>query len=144
MVAISFLLGICSAAQGGMLSMAFKDFVSSGITVETIHSILLNVGGFYMALGSIPVWLFWVKYLSLFFYGFVLLVSYVWQSVGPIACDTTATKCLTDGTDVLASLAVATFDQGGPIYFSCFIALIAALFLLGYLLLRKRLREYAD
>lgn len=124
--------------------MAFKNFVSSGITVETLHSILLNVGGFYMALGSIPVYLFWVKYLSLFFYGFVLLVSYVWQNVGPIACDTTATKCLQDGPDVLTSLAVATFNEGSVIYFPCFIALIAAFFIIGYLLLKKRLREYAD
>ena len=97
-----------------------------------------------MALGSIPVYLFWVKYLSLFFYGFVLLVSYVWQNVGMIACDTSATKCLRDGTDVLTSLAVSTFDEGSSIYFPCFIALIAAMFIIGYLLLKKRLREYAD
>ena len=144
LVAVSFLLGICSAAQGGALSMAFKDFVSSGITVETIHTLLLNVGGFYIGIGSLPVYLVWVKYLSLFFYGYVLLVSYVWQSVGAITCLPSESACFKDGADVLAAFGMSKFDDASAIYFGGFFSLTAALYFIGYLLLRKRLREYAD
>ena len=111
------MLGICSAAHGGMLSLAFKDFVASGITVETLHGLLLNVGGFYMSLATIPVYFVWVKYISLFFYGFVLLASYIWTSVGAISCSNSsgavldASVCLKDGADVLKSMAITRLAQ---------------------------------
>jgi len=147
---LSFLLGICSAAHGGMLSLAFKDFVASGITVETLHGLLLNVGGFYMSLATIPVYFVWVKYISLFFYGFVLLASYIWTSVGAISCSTSsgavldASVCLKDGADVLKSMAITRFDEASLLYFPCFAALIFLLYVVGFLLLKKRLKEFAD
>ena len=177
-----------------MLSLAFKDFVASGITVETLHGLLLNVGGFYMSLATIPVYFVWVKYISLFFYGFVLLASYIWTSVGAISCSTSsgavldASVCLKDGADVLKSMAITRlaqyhaapfistsyfstdisiqivdcrtltflnvilsilvsinrFDEASLLYFPCFAALIFLLYVVGFLLLKKRLKEFAD
>ncbi len=70
----------------------------------TIFVPLMNFGGFYQNAGSIPIWLDWMKYLSLWFYGFEALSINQWQNVESIKCEDELeglVDCLETGDDVL-------------------------------------------
>lgn len=57
---------------------------------------------------SIPLWLDWMKYLSLWYYGFEALSINQWRDVEYINCEIPGIECLENGQDVLKNL---NFDE---------------------------------
>ena len=145
LVAVSFLLGLCSSAYGGALSMAFKNYVNSGLVIDMMNTVLLVISGLYLNVASIPVYLSWTKYLSMFYYGNLLLVSFFWQDVAYISCSLPDQEaCLNTGKDVLEAFVISPFNDSGLYLFSGLIGLTLLWHFFGFILFKLRLNQNAD
>ncbi|XP_078376593.1 protein white-like [Oculina patagonica] len=63
---------------------------------------LLILGGFFVENTTIPDWLFWLKYLSWFNYGFEALVVNQWDNYGNITCtESSNARCIYNGNEAI-------------------------------------------
>jgi len=103
-VIIIILVSQAAIGMGYMSSCLSPNLAVALAVGPTIFIPLMNFGGFYQNAGSIPVWLDWMKYISLWFYGFEALSINQWKNVEEIKCEFEEAVCAEDGMDVLNAL----------------------------------------
>ena len=106
-VAVAFMNAISASAYGTMLGLVFKNPVNSNTTTGVINSVLILSAGFYINLDSITKYLSWIRWISWFYYSFVLLITFFWDGVEYIACSLgDRSTCVDNGKEVIMQLAV--------------------------------------
>jgi len=97
-------------------------------------------GGFYLDVGSVPVWLSWLQYLSWFWYAFSALLINQWSGLEDIECEEVGFPCLTSGQQVLATNNLQQEDFSFNLVMLAVLALVMRLaaFLVLYLKARRK------
>ncbi|KAG8229498.1 hypothetical protein J437_LFUL010073 [Ladona fulva] len=96
----------------------------------------LLFGGFFLNMGSVPVYFKWLSYLSWFKYGNEALVINQWEGIESIECDRNNNTCLHTGHAVLETL---SFDEGNFIFdIICLFGLLIFFRAIGFFALLMR------
>ena len=94
----------------------------------------LLFGGLFINVDSIPVYFYWLSYISFFKYGYELLATIVWDGVTGIACS--SSSCITTGAEVLSQYGMDASRYGLDI--GVLFALIVGFRALAYLFLLRK------
>ena len=130
------------AAQGlGIaISAACKNEKVALAVAPAVTIILMLFGGFYVNSDSIPVWLFWIRYLSYLYYAFMGLVINDFEGRTGWTCSNNSTGCITTGDEIVDRLGFGSNELWQA--FLGLGALIVFYNALGYLFLRITKPKY--
>jgi len=136
-LAVNILIGNVSASFGYLLSCLSSNlpvlFAMAPISLVPI----MIVGGYFINISTIPVFISWAQWISWYRYGNEILLSNQWADVQNITCDPSETLCLfRNGQEVLEFYA---FDEDRlELNFIMLVILLVSYRILSYILLSLR------
>ncbi|KAG1696984.1 Protein white [Nymphon striatum] len=116
-IAVCILAANTSLSAGYILSCAFSSIQTSMALTPPLILPLVLFGGIFLNAGSIPLYFFWLKYLSWFNYAYEIMIVNQWSNIGNLT-DCNAKACLT-GEILIENLSYSqgTIDHTKPSYF---------------------------
>uniref|UniRef100_A0A8D8SG41 Protein scarlet n=1 Tax=Cacopsylla melanoneura TaxID=428564 RepID=A0A8D8SG41_9HEMI len=141
MASITFSLPVIASAAtasayGCFLSATFESINTASLLSVPMDFVGSTFGGLFIQLRSLPGYMSWIKYTSMFYYTFEALSIHQWKSVASIPCTKANDICLTSGEQVLQSYGL---DKDNiTLDFSGLIAMFAVFHILGFFALIKR------
>ncbi|XP_077287416.1 protein scarlet-like [Arctopsyche grandis] len=92
----------CANAYGTWLSATFESIATASLVSVPIDLISYSFAGTFLNLASIPNYLSWIKYLSIFFYSSEAISILQWEGVTNIKCDSReGLPCIATGAEVI-------------------------------------------
>ncbi|KAK3912634.1 Protein scarlet [Frankliniella fusca] len=142
LLGVLFLAALTASAYGCMLSAQFQSHGIVLAVTQPIDFVTVLVAGIFNTIRSLPVYVSWARFVSVFYYCHELLSIVYWRNVPHIDCPGPAgSPCLSSGQEVLEELgfdaAHLTRDLAGMA------ALMLGLHALGYLGVLRRSRQQA-
>lgn len=137
LLAILFLTALTASAYGCMLSAQFQDPELVVAATMPIDFITVLVAGIFNTIRSLPVYVSWARFVSVFFYAHELLSIEFWRNVSRIDCPDS--QCLHDGAAVLDDMGFAEEHLGRDLL--CMGSLFVGFHAVGFLGLFRRSRQ---
>ncbi|XP_015116893.1 protein scarlet [Diachasma alloeum] len=132
-----------STACGCFFSAAFETVPLAMAYLVPFDYILMTTMGPFIKLGSLPLYVKWVRYISWLLHSTEALTIVQWQGVQNISCDSSTSQpelpCVTDGAEVME---MYDFDETHFWLDLLSMAILSTCFhILGYLCLWRRCRD---
>ncbi|XP_011877516.1 PREDICTED: protein scarlet isoform X1 [Vollenhovia emeryi] len=128
-----------STACGCFFSAVYQSVPLAMAYLVPFDYVLMITMGPFIKLGSLPVYVRWVRYVSWLLHSTEALTIIQWRGVHNISCETTELPCLTEGADVLDRY---DFDERNFWPDVALMAIIYAVFhSLAYVFLWRRCRS---
>lgn len=130
-----------ASAYGCFLSATFESINTASLLSVPVDFIGSSFGGLFIQLRSLPSYMSWIKYISMFFYTFEALSISQWKSVTSIPCTKVDDVCYMDGEQVLSSYGL---DKDNiRLDFYGLATMFTVFHILGFFSLIKRSKETA-
>ncbi|XP_072155103.1 protein scarlet isoform X2 [Bemisia tabaci] len=141
--AIRMIFGaITATSYGACLSATFESINTASLVSVPVDFIGSTFGGLFIQLRSLPFYMAWIKYISMFFYTFELLSIQQWRGVTDIPCSKSVDNvCYTTGEQVLHSYGLQS--ENNTLDFFGLIVMFCIFHVIGFFSLLRRSQQVA-
>lgn len=133
-----------ASAYGCFLSATFESINTASLLSVPVDFIGSTFGGLFIQLRSLPPYMAWIKYISMFYYTFEALSIHQWENISDIPCTNVNNVddiCYTSGNQVLLSYGL---DKDNITLDFCGLGAMFTVFhILGFFALIRRSKETA-
>lgn len=133
---------VAGTAYGCLISAMFESIATGSLVAVPIEQISLLFCGIYLSLSNAPVYLSWIKYMSMFYFGIEAVSILQWSKVDYIPCsDKPHMPCLSTGDQVLHQYGYRAEDFGKDLLALGIIYLVSHT--VGFIALKQRSKQQA-
>ncbi|XP_046672915.1 protein scarlet-like [Homalodisca vitripennis] len=93
---------VTGTAWGCLISATFESVATGSLISVPIEQICLMFCGIFLSISDAPMYLVWIKYISMFYYGLEAVSIQQWSEIDEIPCsENKNVPCISSGNDVL-------------------------------------------
>ncbi|CAF1476069.1 unnamed protein product, partial [Didymodactylos carnosus] len=98
--AVIIILTISGTAFASVVAALSSTVETALLYVLPSQQVFLHVSGFFINNASIPSYVLWLQFISIYYYGYSLVLILQWANVSHIKCDSSG-PCFRNGTQIL-------------------------------------------
>lgn len=133
---------VAGTAYGCLISAMFESIATGSLVAVPLEQISLLFCGIFLSLGNTPIYLSWIKYISMFYFGLEAVSILQWSEVDYIPCsEVPHMPCLSTGNQVLHQYGYKAEDLGKDLLALGIIYLVSHT--VGFMAFKRRSKQQA-